>query len=361
MNENRWLISLIVLIAAADVFVGGYLWWSGRYSNQIATISGAGTGDNKQNISAYPSQISPDRANSPFVTQSGTVRFWNNGDRSIAESHTSGGQYQTLAILPQPSAQSLIWAPGGQYFAAETNNNGARGWQVFSLRAQTWQTLPEHTITAAFSPRSDQIVYLQNDGVRGNISLMLTGSSGVRDIIVTRISDAVLAWPSDNTIAMIVPDQNGAFRSLYFLSIEGQLRRIIDARSYLEMNWSPDGSRAILSWFDENDTLNTGIMAAESGREVPLPIATTAGKCAWRGVSDIVCAVPKSPLSPMGYGRAVVMDDLALIHEVGSGTWESQLISASRSLSISGISGKGSVVVFGNAIDGTLWTLNNLR
>lgn len=353
MNERRWLLTLVIIVIAANLFVGGYLWWSSTSDPPIANILRTVAKDESVPASLRLTRVNSERVLFPSITRAGNVRFWDANNTALAESKPDGGHYQTLALIPHTALRAAVWSPDGFTLAALVDSDTLHGWQLFDLRTESFRSLPENVLTVAFSPKGNEVVYLEHNGIQGRIVLTLADGTGAKTILVTRINNAELSWPTADRVALIVTDADGS-RNLYLLGLDGQLIHVVQTRNQLDVVWSPDGSRALLSWFEDN-TLHTSTITITTADEDVSPITTLASKCAWYSATALVCGVPKTPLSGEDYGNAVVPDLLATVHMDSAGTWIATTYSTNP-LSVREMLVRGRLGVIRNAYDSLLWS-----
>ncbi|MEK7124993.1 MAG: hypothetical protein AAB864_01165 [Patescibacteria group bacterium] len=357
MSEHRWLLILVVIVVAANIFVGSYLWWSQKTELPVAHIARSVAentpGEEDLPVSLRLTRVNSERVLFPTITRGGNVRFWDAGNATFAESKPDGGQYQTLATLLHTAVRDVVWSPDGFTIAALVDSAMLHGWQLFDLRTESFRSLPANVLAVAFSPKGDEVVYLENDGARGRIVVTLADGTGAKEILATRMNSAELSWPTPERIALIATDSDG-LRTLYLLGLDGRLVQVIQGRSQLHAVWSSDGSRVLLSWF-EDGSLHTSIITLATAREDAPPITTLASKCAWSTVTAFVCGMPKTPLSSEGYGNTVVPDVLAVTRMTNDTPWVTTTY-ATTPLSVRETLTHGGWGVVRNAYDGLLWS-----
>jgi hypothetical protein len=154
--------------------------------------------------------------------------------------------------------------------------------------------LESGTMSIAISPDGTRIARVVREPLQTVIRVSVAGTEDEATLMQSRIQDPIIGWADATTISLLTkrPDRDGWDLSL--LDSEGVLTPLITNREGLEVLWSPNGTRALVSYITD-DGMTLSVLDRASGLLAPLGVETSARKCAFSPAQDsVVCGIPSS-------------------------------------------------------------------
>lgn len=224
--------------------------------------------------------------------------------------------------------------------------------------------LPENITSFSWSPDGKSLAYTirQNGGER----VVLADRFGKNQKALADIPlfDASISWITPTTLILTTAPSGFGEGFAFSLPSNGEsLHALIGPRFGLQANWSPDGTRGLvsstrrgggaltLSWFD-----------IKKEQAHLLPIVTIAEKCAWMSVKKVYCAVPRdtypAAVWPDDYLRGTLhTSDQIVAVNLDDGTTENILNQGAFDVANMIVSAKDDYLAFVNRTDGMLWRI----
>jgi len=222
--------------------------------------------------------------------------------------------------------------------------------------------LPENITSFSWSPDGKQLAYTAREGQGDRVVVADRFAKNQKIIAQVPLFDASVSWITANTLILTTaPSGFGEGFTFSLPSNGGTLHALVGPRFGLQANWSPDGTRGLmsstrrgggaltLSWFD-----------VKKEEAHLLPIVTIADKCAWATTKKVYCAIPRDT-----YPNAVWPDDYlrGALHTVDQiiavnlddGTTENILNQGTFDITDLIVSAKDDYLAFVNRTNGTLW------
>lgn len=314
-------------------------------------------------------QISQEAVVGGMVTPDNTaVRYFTKSQGHLYKNALMGGAEERLSNVTIPSLLDAAWTPSGEYAVLSYYTDG-------DMRRVHIRYSATSTFSSAFLPNDIQEITVAKNHdaiaytVRSGETALITANpdnTAQKQLHTTPISDFELTWPTKNILGL--KTKSSAFAKTYFYTFimsSKTLTRVFGEKEGLDVLWSPDGERVLLS-----ETANEGgnmYMSAVSLKEntvTNIPFSSFTEKCVWSRVSkDIVyCGVPEEvpPRShmPDDWWQGVVSFSDAL-WKINMQTGEREQLLAPRAFDTIKLflSKDDLFLFFTNKKDGILWSL----
>jgi len=272
------------------------------------------------------------------------------------------GTAATLSDRRLPGFIQSWWIQGKRQVVSEFEVKGAREFRFYDYESGAVTLLGEGTTAFAVSPDGTDIAYITGNAASPEIRVIGVDGEGDRRIISTRASLAQISWPRSDTIAVTSHRHDRAGADMSLVALDGSFRKLFEGRENLEYRWSPDGRRLLLSYFVPNEGIRLWYRDFNSQFDAPLPLATSAQKCAWHPDSTAVtCGVP----SRTELARDIPSDMMATSDDIVTVTLDTLVVTPRFSaeqktpLGVTGpvITGSGRYFAFVNLFDRRLYFL----
>ncbi len=242
------------------------------------------------------SALSKRKAISPVISkEKDSVLYYENGTGKVFEVTLNDLREKSVSDTPLQNLIKTIWSPLRKEVVSLFYSVKGNHYKYFSYKTKASVDLGTDIKSLFFSPDGSQIAYFgTKDGSRGIFISQPDGSS-FKKILSSRLENAEVYWPSDDLLAFKIEVTGGS--ELYSLSKAGEIKKILDSRDGLEVNWSKDGSRVLFSQ-KTGSGIDLFYKDISSESETPLNVATSASKCDW-SIDDktVVCGVPRTSAS----------------------------------------------------------------
>jgi len=250
----------------------------------------------ERRIPAAP--ISTGKAVSAVPASSGNVQYYDPEDGQVYQVGYDGRNQEVLSPTKLPGFVGTIWSPDRQEVISEFVSGGRRIFKYFDYATKRSATLNSAIQNVVFSPQGDRIAYFSRTADEAGVVLAQPDGTLPKKILNTRIHQMELAWIDQSTIAVVRTDAENSHRELFLLSIEGKFTKLAGPLSGLQARWSRDGTKALISYFDESGKLQLAEILRSSGTIRELAIEALASHCALTSSSTTaVCAVSQTPIS----------------------------------------------------------------
>ncbi|HXV26656.1 MAG TPA: hypothetical protein VD862_01340 [Candidatus Paceibacterota bacterium] len=189
---------------------------------------------------------------------------------------------------------TTVWSPNGTEVISAFAESGGTQFRYFDYRTGRVAPLPASVRLFAFSPDGGRIATVRTTD--GGVRLWISSPDGTGEfaILATRLNITALSWPAADELAVVTRHPSGA-ESVVMVSMEGKLRPLRDGIRGAELNWSPNGTRALVSHVTD-DARVLELMDAATGDTAVLGIHARAGTCAWHtDQAWVTCGLPAQP------------------------------------------------------------------
>jgi hypothetical protein len=156
---------------------------------------------------------------------------------------------------------------------------------------------PENIITIAESPKKDKAILIVKEGDMGVGYVATFDGKKMTKLFSTPLTEVVVEWPEENTIALHT--RAGAYIGgfLYFVNTKtGAMKKILGPLPGLSTKVSHDAKNVIVSVTGDQKNIRSAVYNIATGRTIDILVNTLAEKCVWSKafVEDAYCAVPSN-------------------------------------------------------------------
>jgi len=243
-----------------------------------------------------PAPISGGKAISITASsQKGRVLYYNPETGIVTETDFNGSNSIIISPVKLPGFLRTIWSPNKAEVISEFVSSRFR---YFNYTTKQSVNLGSGVRSIVFSPDGSQIAYFLKNSEGSGIYLASPDNQESKKILSTRFSKVQLLWPGKNFLSLVVHDEQTDLESLFTLTLEGRLTKILENLSHIETAWSREGENVIISFFDERDALQTVRYTVATGESREIDMESRASQCAWTAAAQVVlCAVSQTPMS----------------------------------------------------------------
>lgn len=208
-----------------------------------------------------------------------------------------GKKERTISETVLPGFVKTEWSPSLKEVISAFIKKASVSLSHFSYISKKSTPLPPSTQHAVFSPDGSQIAYLLTE--EGQSGIYIGTLQNKRKILSARSDITSLQWPHGDYLSLITKAGDGT-AALFTLDLRGELKRITDFVLGLQTQWSRDGSRVLISFYDTEGTLQLVEYGVAKGIEVPIAPGIRASECAWSLDGEtVICGVDDSaPFEP---------------------------------------------------------------
>lgn len=173
-----------------------------------------------------------------------------------------------------------------KFFSADVNDTDIAG--IF---------LPESVKSAAISPLTNKIAYIEDIKGRGVVFVADTKNENKKQIASLPLSDLKILWKGKNDLSIF--SSPSAFSNGFLYSINTETKEIqkIAEGNGLTAIWNDAGNKAFVSLSTNNEIENKIIISDKTGvLEYPISLKTLPEKCVFSKTQEsvIYCAVPQN-------------------------------------------------------------------
>ncbi len=312
MQEKKIIVVLIVITLAASAFVAGFLLFGNAPTRRAISLSNqdnlsgnlaerfsetSGTSQDAADDSSRIRSLSAGQAVSAVSSPDGSVLYYENGTGKAFRVNPRTGDSTLISATALPNFLSTAWSKDRKGVISTFREGTGVRLRYFNYTTKQSSPLEASARSAVFSPDGSLIAYLRSlDKERGEVVLAQPDGSSQKRILATRIGGLQLTWIDQKHLALYDPDDGSGSAHLLKLSVDGDLAEATKSQLDMEVLWSPDGSRLLLSFF--NDDGDLGLYVQRTGEDPePLKISGYASHCAWTLDSTAVfCGIPQSPV-----------------------------------------------------------------
>lgn len=343
------------------------IWGPGTSDESTALIGDFSVASASPSIAAKPTKVpkalSTGGAGSLAVgLEPDSVRYYEPATGRAFVADLRDAKLEVLSDRKLSGFMASVWIPGTDRVISSFDQKGAIEYRYFDYGTDEVKVIGSAVTALDTSPDGRQVAFVE--GAQDSMTLFVADSDGSapRRILMTRMSDVQLSWPSAELLALSSrrPDRTGW--ELTFVRMDGTLEVMLSGRENLEYTWSRDGSKLLFSFFLPGEGVALWYHDIGQAVDVPLGLSTSAKKCAWHPSGSVVtCGVPsKNNLSQdVPADRVATTDDIITL-DISSGMQTTNYTAQTGTLLgvINPlISSSGRYVAFPNMFDNRLYFL----
>lgn len=286
--------------------------------------------------------------------QTNTVYYLNLAGQIFEISNNSGVMANSQ---PLASLNKILPSNDGTYMVARFNYPGQPLFSIFNTVTKSWQPLPATTIAAAWSPNSNDIAYIDNQGLK---TLNLT-TKKTQSIVSLSQKDLDVRWRTDNKI--LLSSTMGDSTKIMALDLKTKNITPFLEEFGLALNWdSTDNYGLKLSRTNNESRLN--FIDKNGSLLFTAAFLTMPSKCAIqsaRGVK-VYCAVPKNIPDGMKlpedyHQQAIYFDDILYSIDLGTASVSEIPTGSTEPIDAEHLEISGGKLLFKNRLDDKLYSL----
>lgn len=346
----KLIIGVLIVIA---VIVVGYLLW--RHLNLTEVLFGP--------QEEAPTTALPEKLNA--LTDIPIFDYWVNKKTGVVYYLAEAGQVVKIQNNTQEIVNSqtlnrlnsVASSYDGSYAAVKFNYPAFPTFSIFNTTTNNWQPLPPKTIVVAWSPNSQEILYLDDKMLQ--ISNLATQKN--REVLKMTQKELDLKWISDSNV-LISENPSIEFPStIWILNLKNKtLLPLIEKESGLTTQWSNDGEIGI-KLHNQNRTPITSLIDKDGTTLAALTFITLPSKCLIEN-DKAYCAVPKNiregiVLPDDYYKKAVYFDDNLYLIDLSAGSSKVLLENSDTLIDAEHLELHNNALLFKNRLDGKLYSL----
>lgn len=351
--KSKSILFLIVVILAFSAFLSGYFVsqkdFRGGFKNSDNRSTSILEKFNVQTVKNGPkslSLLSDRRALSPTLLKAeNKIVYYEKNTGKVFRIDLEGKKEEVISYDPLPNLIRTIWSPTAQEVVSLFYGPGGNRFKYYNYKTHFTSDLGTEIKSLIFSPSGDQIFYFTKEDQVFSFFIAKPDNSLAKKILSTRLEYAEVYWPADDLLAFKAINLDGTY-SLYSLSRDGQIKVIIKSKEDLDVRWSQDGARLLLS-SREDGLLDLSYLDLTSGEIKSLSTSTSADKCAWDTKISVICGVAKASSSE---------DE---IYRIDIGGTKKLLDSPKMRLAVQGVFITNNYIVTLNSLDNRLYLLKN--
>lgn len=290
-----------------------------------------------------------------------SIRYFDESGRAYSV-NPSTARATTLSDAKIAGFLRAWWLPGASRAIIESQKGSATElrWRDFDTGQSAGLRADTASLTVSRDGRSIAYIAPSDD----HFTLFTSNADGTapHTVLQTRITEAALAWPTADTLALVSRRADQSGWELTSVGMSGALTSVLTGQENLATAWSRDGSRLLYSSFVESQGIELFVRDIATGTTIPLGVQTSADKCAWMPDGTmVVCGVPvRSGLSSDVPAAKTATVDAIIAIDAGSGT--QRIIWTPPSGTLSGvisplITESGTAFVFSNLFDKRLFSV----
>jgi hypothetical protein len=326
MANQKHIVILLVITASLASFLGGYLLTqphnpSSTLEDQrgvlIDRFNGVDSASTPTPLPPGLYQASPDAALSPVTSNTGDAVVYYHPDTGAVSSVDLETRKATIiSTASLPKLVRVIWSPDRNRVITVSRGTTTQTYAYFDYTTHTHGSLGNSIKDAVFSPDSRQIAVVRNQGGDSLIQVANFDGTNPQTILQTRLDGVQLAWPAQSMLAFSAADASSNSRSLYSLSLTGDLSQLVGGVSGLTARWSPNGSSLLYSDLDSGPELQ--FLTLANNQTQILGVAATADNCDWITSTSVICAVQTEgetsvlQISPADQSKTVLFSHLII-------------------------------------------------
>lgn len=291
------------------------------------------------------------------------VMFYKKDGGDLFSVGFQGGTPEKTAPVTVVGLTEAIWS-GGRDRAAVfyLGDNSLKGF--LHIGTSSIAVLPSGIIGFSWSPDGKSLAYLVAKDGLANLVIADAAGRNPKTVFRTPVADAQITWVSPDKIAFITAASGLAEGFIFAYSRStGAFTRIFGPVFGLQSQWSPDGSRLLLSRSDRGGkAVAAGAYDTAKKQYRALDVATLAEKCAWSDAKELYCAVPRdipaTVLLPDDYLRGEYNSSDRMVRlDADRGQTQDVFNEGAFDMSDILVTKDKKYLFFVNRIDGALWSL----
>lgn len=288
-----------LLILVAGLSFGASMWWSRRVEPVVIDRFNSASAEYVPSTTKGSVKLTNEEASFSFLIPGREeLRYYvsRTGEIKSVNLQKLTDKPKLVATI-KPRAIALTWSPDGTRVIATYGSD-----HIATNLATGVSTTLDRKITAPeFARDSNQVAYLYFDPKTeiGNIAIADAQFNNFKSIIKTRLKNWELQWSTGRRLSLIATAADTKLNTLFLLDTDnGSLESLVDSKSHLETNWSPDGNYVLYSRLARKG-LELFLYDVIGKNNTQLKLPGIASKCAWTPDSKILyCAVPEKPIQP---------------------------------------------------------------
>jgi len=314
MNQRRLLIGLIIVTFSLAAFLGAYLINQSKLSLNVPLLKtgsilnkfdqevALNSSDNSiasSNKEGMLSQLGSKKAISATTTSDGNgVIYYEKGTGKVFEVNLEDRSEKMVSQIVLPNFVNTIWSPNKKEVVSLYYVPAGNQYKYFNYDTKKSIPLDNRIVSLAFSPDGTELAFFKkgsDDEIGLNkIFISQPDATSYKEIFKTRNNDVIIDWPNKDFLSLKSKDPYDMW-SLFALKTDGILEKIIDFKSNLEDKWSPDGSRDLISYINEDESTGIIVYDFKTKAERQIKLNTRASRCAWSiNNTTIICVASRS-------------------------------------------------------------------
>ena len=296
---KNFLKFFLLLFAVAGISFGaslGFTKWSDqRLSNDLQ-------GSVLQRFNGTQEYQPAEKGSIKLTTEEASFPHVNSNQQEVRYYHSRTGQVKsvslgtkqnvTLVATLKPRASDLTWSPDGTEVIASYGSELI----YTNLADGTFAKLDPNITRPVFGKSSNSVAYLyfNKKTEEGNISVADSKFTTFKNLLKTRLSGWEIQWTNERKLSLLAITPAMRLTSLYLMDVTQEgLEVLIDSKSDVEINWSPNGQKLLYSRKAQNG-IELFVLDLPTRAEKRLNIISVASKCGWAPDSaTLYCAVPE--------------------------------------------------------------------
>lgn len=325
MNWKKYFkIILYILVAIGLVWLGYYLFTRTNTLPEQTTSSNPATITIGNEVSETQLSLIIDESILGYWPDktTGLIYFINQNGQVMK---ISGGKKETAGSQTLTKLNSIKASPDGTKIIAKFNYPDRPILSIFNNSNNEWQPISTYAISAAWSPDSKKIAYLEDTGNAGSLKILDLTTKKIEEILKISIKDGELEWINSNEI--IIANQKPSAdepSSLWKIKLSDKTWKKVLENSYgLDLIWSKTESFG-LALVNINHKPILSLIDQTGNNLATLSFITLPEKCAIEG-KKVYCAVPRNlnegvSLPDDYYKRDVYFEDDIYLFDLSNGS-----------------------------------------
>lgn len=151
----------------------------------------------------------------------------------------SGDESELVSGQALNNLNSISVSPDGSKIIAKFNYPELPTFSMYDTISKIWKPLPKNVISAAWSPNSEQIAYLDNSGKSGKLAILTVSSNKTQEVAKMTQKNMDLAWIKPDEIIFYQPFYNESPSSMWAINISKKtVKSIFKDEIGLDIIWS---------------------------------------------------------------------------------------------------------------------------
>ena len=312
MDYNRIIKIGVIVLIIAGVGIGGYfLWqWLGTRISEnlpqgnipgtevVNTGEGETTGTNATEIETTTQEPQAVAQKLSILINSPVFEYWLNPKESSVYFTNLDGQIikinsdNTRKLVNSqtlPNLNNILTSADGTAAIAEFNYPHLPTLSLFLASSTSWQPFSPDTISAAFSPDSQKIAYINGAGLQ----ILDLQTKKITEVQKMSQVGFKLAWIRDNQLLFYESPSADTSTSMYLFDLSSKtIKLIVDGENGVDIKWSKNGNLGIkLSSFQRIPKLS--LVDELANTIVNMTFKTVPEKCVFDS-QKIYCGIPQN-------------------------------------------------------------------